>query len=181
MSMRNPGMVWIVLVSLLASSGCAHVISRESRLKARPGLSFAAVQRDPGSYSGETVIWGGRIIDTVNRRDDTFLKILQTPLDSTGMPGEEEHSQGRFIAKIEGYVDREVYCRGRMITVAGEVTGREVEQLGEMEYVYPVVATREVHLWRRPAHRYGTSQFPAWYDFPYPYSVWPRYRDPFLY
>lgn len=164
----------------LLPSACAHVISSEVRAKAQKDLSFPAVLAHPDAYRGETVIWGGQVIDTLNEPGATFIKILQIPLDFTGMPEDEEQSQGRFLAEVKGYADPEVYRKGRRVTLAGEVIGQKVEPLGEIEYAYPRVKVQEIHLWKQYPAGYGPYSGPYWYGYPYapPYPwpyFWPYY------
>lgn len=142
---------------LVALAGCAHVVSSAMREKARPDLTFSTVLGNPDAYKGETVIWGGVIIGVINRENDTLIKVLETTLDSYGMPMERESSKGRFIALVKGYADEEVYRKGYMLTVAGEVAGKESLPVGESQYVYPVMLAKEVHVW-------------AYYPYPYPYA-----------
>ena len=172
------------LIGLLClATGCAHMMSSELRAKANKELSFPAVRANPEAYLGETVIWGGKVIETLNEPSVTFIRILQTPLDFSGMPREEETSQGRFLAEVKGYVDPEVYRNGRAVTLAGEIGGSRAEPLGDMEYVYPVVKVLEIHLWRQYPLPYGPYPPPSWtwwgnpyggYPYPWPY-FWPYY------
>jgi outer membrane lipoprotein len=178
----NPWFRLIVLFCLLSwLSGCAHVISSQERSKARKDLSFSTILANPEAYQGETVVWGGKVIDTVNEESLALIKVLQIPLDYFGMPEDEEMSQGRFIAEVQRYVDPEIYRKGRMITLAGEILGKKVEPLGEMEYTYPLVRVKEIHLWKQYSSPYGPYPPPYWYywfGYPYPYA-WP-YDGPYF-
>ena len=62
-------------------TGCAHVISSEMREKVRKDLTFSAVLANPEAYEGETIVWGGKVIDTLNEEGLTLIKILQIPID----------------------------------------------------------------------------------------------------
>jgi outer membrane lipoprotein len=174
--------LFILLSLLVWLTGCAHVISSQLRAEARKDLSFASVLADPQAYEGETVIWGGRIIDTHNEEGLTLIKVLQVPLDYTEMPENEEMSQGRFLAQFHGYVDPEIYRKSRMITLAGKIVGKRVEPLGEIEYTYPLVNVKEIYLWKPYYGPYGAYPSPYWYWFGYPYLfTWPYYGPPFLF
>jgi outer membrane lipoprotein len=131
------------------------VISSEVRETARQDVAFPTVLQDPDAYKGETVIWGGLIIDTVNRQDGTTLMVLETPLDSEGLPQNAETSRGRFMAVTASYLDNEVYRKGRKVTLAGEVLGKELQPLGQTHYAYPLLSVRELHLWREEYRPYG--------------------------
>jgi len=144
---------------LLFLSGCAYPISKGLRQEAKESPTFAMILQNPAAYTGTIVIWGGNIIQTMNAKGGTEILVLETPLDYEEGPEARRYSQGRFIAKTSKYLDPEVYKPGRRITVAGEVTSKEVKPLGKTQYTYPVVIIKQIHLWRK--HR--------GYAYPYPY------------
>lgn len=74
-------------------------------------LTFPTVLQDPTAFVGEIVIWGGVIIETLNRQNGTLIKVLETPL-SYEIPEDREQSRGRFIAKTPKYLDPEIYRKG---------------------------------------------------------------------
>jgi outer membrane lipoprotein len=159
----------VLLAASLALSGCAYVVSREVRREARKDLTFPMVLRDPEAHVGATVIWGGMIVRTRNLPDGTELVVLETPLRHGEVPEEPAESRGRFIARTSRYLDPAVFRKERMVTVAGEITGREARPLDEMLYTYPVIRLREIHLWRPPAyappgypHRYWGRPWVGW-------------------
>ena len=88
---------------------------------------------------------------------------MQRPLDWTEEP-EFRRSEGRFIVHVEGYVDPYVFRRGRRMTVAGEIEGRKVMRLGELEYPYPLLLSKQIYLWGE----YYYYPYPYWY----PYWWW---------
>ena len=47
--------------------------------------------------------------------------------------------------------------KGKEITLAGEIVGKETKPLGKTEYTYPVVLVKQLHLWKRPY--YGRHAF----------------------
>ena len=178
MNANRSGKLLIFLVLIMAASGCAHVVSWEMREKAAKDLPFGAVLSNPEKYKGEIVIWGGLIIDSVNEADGTStIKVLETSLDSYGLPDDDEYSKGRFLAKVPRYLDKEIYKNGRKITLAGEVMGKEVLPLGEAQYTYPVISVKEIHLWKPVPYYYGPYPYDYWYwgGAPYPYYL-PMYR-----
>jgi outer membrane lipoprotein len=172
----------LIILGLMSwLTGCAHVISSEMRGTARKDLPFSAVLANPEVYEGETIIWGGQVIDTLNEEGLTLIKVLQIPIDYTGMPEDEAMSQGRFMARVQGYADPEVYRKGRMLTLAGKIAGKRIEPLGGMEYVYPLVDVKEIYLWKQYYGRYGGYPPPYWnLGYPYPFG-WPYFGPPFLF
>ncbi|MCC6345697.1 MAG: Slp family lipoprotein [Nitrospirales bacterium] len=139
----------IALFVLLAISGCAHVISPDSRDAADRSLPSRAFFADPDAYRGKVVILGGTVITTTTTKEGTFIEVLEQPLDSRERPGNgRDASLGRFIAFYPAYLDPAVYTQGKLVTVAGEVMGSKTGLIGEMEYRYPLVRSREIHLFR---------------------------------
>jgi outer membrane lipoprotein len=161
---------------MLFQSGCAHVIASNLRMQVPKDLTFAAVLKDPDRFRGEMVIWGGRIIETVNEEGYTRIKVLQIPLDFTGFPEDEEASEGRFLVQVIGYVDPEIYRKGRFITLAAIILGSRREPLGAIEYEYPLLESRQIHLWKNsPGYGVYPAPYWPWYDGNIPY-LWPYHR-----
>ena len=162
MSSRALIRLFVLLLLPAAVAGCSYPISKELRQEARSDLTFSMVLKDPAAYKGSIVLWGGSIIKTVplNRGSDIF--VLQTPLDYTEMPEDSIYSEGRFIGRTPHFLDPEIYRNGSKITLAGEIVGEETNPLGKLKYTYPVVAIRELHLWKKKRN----------YVFPYRYYDW---------
>ena len=172
----NGSKLGFFVLLFLITSGCAYPISENLRQEAQKDLSFSMVFEDPMAYRGTIVIWGGKVIKTLNRKQGTEILVLQIPLNWRERPEEDDSSRGRFIAKSSGYLDAAVYTAGRKITVAGEVVGKETWPVGEIEYTYPVVTIKEIHLWpREEANIYVPPYYyEDWAPFspPYPYGWW---------
>ncbi|RKY39755.1 MAG: hypothetical protein DRP85_09575, partial [Candidatus Makaraimicrobium thalassicum] len=68
-----------------------------------------------------------------------------------------------------------IYSQGRKITVAGEVKGKKIKPLGEVEYTYPLISSKEIYLW--PKEKEVTYPYPHYfYYWPYPfYPYWYPY------
>ena len=149
-------------VLLIVVCGCAYPISSEMRASANPDLTCSVVARDPISYKGATIIWGGIIIQVRNQPGQTMLTILDTPLDEWEVPKDEIHGRGRFIAQANEYLDPDVYGSGRKVVLAGEIVGEETKPLDDRQYHFPVVQVRELHLFHQrddfPRYRPGDYQ-----------------------
>lgn len=163
--------VFSVVLLGVTVSGCAHVISAKLRQQAQPKIPFVVALKAPQRYVGRTVIWGGIIIDTLNTPRYTMIKVLQTPLGYGEEPNKAITSQGRFIARVPGYLDDQVYQRGRKITVAGKIIGDKVEPLGQIHYTYPLVLVAQIHLWQPPSRYYWPYYGPGyfWWGYPGPF------------
>ncbi len=152
--------VWPVLVLLLTTGCSSSAISHEVRNRVDSATTFKTVFHDPESHKGKIVLWGGEIIRTHNTKDATWIELLQRPLDGNDRPIHEAASEGRFLVRYEGFLDPAVYGRGREITIAGEIQGRQTRPLDEVEYAYPVVANQETVLWgprHEPAFHFGLA------------------------
>lgn len=158
------------LLPLILFLGCAP-ISKELRAQADQKLSFQQVFQNPEAYKGKIVIWGGDVVETINQKEGTTLiVVLQRPLDWTEEP-KFNRSEGRFIILVEGYEDPYVFRRGRRVTVAGEIQGRKVMRLGELEYPYPLLLSKQLYLWGE--YYYYPYPYPYLYTYPYYYRYYP--------
>ncbi len=170
-----------------ATAGCAYPIDKQFRLEARKDLTIPTVQEQPDECKGALVIWGGVILQTTNEPAGTELTILQTPLDSAGVPRAAVETEGRFLARTGQFLDPEVWRRGRRVILAGEIEGVEPRPLDNATYAYPVLAVKQLHLWLPAVVRsyypsygwadeawYGPAYSP-YYTYPYYYRYGPRY------
>ena len=153
--------------------GCAPVISKQLRGQVARELTLGEVLKNPETYKGKTVLWSGVIISSVNLKEGTMIEVLQKPADMQGKPKDVDESEGRFLALYPGYLDVAIYNGGRKVTVAGEVQGKKIQRLGEIEYTYPLISAKEIHLWPvekkdRVYYPCPSWHYPWWYG-PYWY------------
>jgi outer membrane lipoprotein len=144
--MRKQFFVLIGLV--LALSACAPPFSRSTLNQVDTQISFQVLARDPESYIGKTVLLGGNIIEIYMESDQTWIEILQKPLDSQQRPQYTDVSYGRFFIHFPDFRDPAIYAPGREITIVGEVEGVRIQKIREMDYSYPVIVPKESHLWQ---------------------------------
>src|SRR5487761_1943073 len=154
---------------LLGVTGCvSYPISKQFREQAQTtkDVSFLTIWANPDAYQGRMVIWGGKILKTVNETNGDFVTVLQAPLDAHERPGSTKHSPGRFIVRSAGLLGPEVYRTGAKITVAGELSGTETQKVGNRNYACPVIRLRDVYFWRPESAGSGTSVYygvsPVW-------------------
>lgn len=176
---------FLVLSSaLIGVSGCAYPISKEIRREVTEDLTFPMVLENPTEYAGDIVLWGGKIIETINQKDGTEIIVLETSLDYLERPENDHESKGRFIAKTQKFLDPAIYKKGRKITVAGEIIGKETMPLGKGEYTYPVIMVKQLHLWKPMRYRYdywpgyGPTYYDYWYS-PWYYPLYYPYYGPY--
>jgi outer membrane lipoprotein len=137
----------MILGLALTLAGCAGGISRQARSQVTYYGPFNSVQQQPESHKGETVMWGGRIIETLNRDNSTELLVLQLQLTDQEFPVDNDKSQGRFIIHSPQFMDPSIYPEGTLITVVGRIEGSETRPIGEMPYVYPIINMIEIKKW----------------------------------
>lgn len=154
---------WVLIGLIFLLSGCAHVITKDLRIKSDPHLTLSQVRQNPDGFKGKMVIWGGDIIETINQRDATTqIEVFQKPLGRRGEPKGIAASEGRFLILADKYLDPYLFRKGRKVTVVGEILCEKIKPLGEMDYRYPLLSSRQIYLW--PEYVYE----------PYPYY----YYDP---
>ncbi|HWR90388.1 MAG TPA: Slp family lipoprotein [Dissulfurispiraceae bacterium] len=149
-------LIIVLLLSLL--SGCAHVVSREMRDRSDQVTPLGEIFGDPARHEGRIVILGGIIMSAWNTDEGTYVEVLQKPLDYRGRPTQTDSTLGRFLVLHRSYLDTAIYVTGREVTAAGEVIGRRILPLGEIDYPYLLIEGREIHL-----HSLGTP-FPIFFS-----------------
>jgi outer membrane lipoprotein len=152
--MRKQILLTFSLVAVLYA--CAPVISKQSLREVDPAITFQELVKDPEKYSGKVILLGGRILATAFMEGETWVEVLQQPLDWQQKPEDTDVSYGRFLIRFAEFRDPVIYAAGRRITVLGEVQGKRVLPLREMDYTYPVLLPREHHLWE-PETGFGPS------------------------
>jgi len=161
------GLLFLVC-ALFSFAGCAPVISERLRELVAKELTLSIVLKNPDANKGKMILWSGVIINSVNLKEGTMIKVLQKPADTQGRPKDVDDSEGRFLALYPGYLDVAIYSQGRKVTVAGEVQGERIQRLGEIEYTYPLISAKEIHLWpveRKDIihHTYPYWHYPHWF------------------
>jgi outer membrane lipoprotein len=155
---QGEGMKAFILMGLVVLlAACTPAISKDSLKMADPTLTFPMLVKDPESYRGKNILVGGQILATNARDGETWVEVLQKPLDWQHEPKDTDESYGRFLVRFSGFADPAIYSPGKKITFLGEVEGKKVQRLREMDYTYPVLIPREHHLWKPEAD--GGSQF----------------------
>ena len=142
-------------IAALLMVGCTPVISDNVLKSIDKNVTYQALLENPDQYRGKTLLLGGSILETTPMADKTVIMVLQYPLASNNQPDLTSVSKGRFLVETEGFLDPAVYRAGRQITVAGMVTGKETRKLGQVNYPYPVLVSKELYLWPQSAQDNG--------------------------
>jgi outer membrane lipoprotein len=162
-------LTWLLLAA-------CSVVSHPVKSTALSGVAFPTLVNDVGRYRGRTVVLGGYLLETQNRTSATVLTVLQAPLGLRDEPGSRDDSRGRFQVVWSGFLDPEIYKKGRRVTVAGIVMGKHMGPAGDTRIAYLQLEGIEIHLWKPYQEVYYT---PAYYD-PW-YDPFFRYRPLFWY
>jgi outer membrane lipoprotein len=180
-------MRFLAAALLLVLAGCATTSVPEAIREPPPeDLALPEVRARVEAFEGRPVRWGGTLAGVQNRRADTWLDIVARPLGDSGRPEERGESLGRFIARVDGFLDPAVYREGREVTVAGTISGTTVRPIGEYPYRYVIVDAHTIKLWEpRPAPAYYSPYYyrspyydpfyDPFYDPLWPARVWPWY------
>lgn len=154
MTQRSAGLGLALALSacLWLMAGCAPSIAPPELMKqVDQGLTLPQVRDNPQANINKVVLWGGRIIRTVNKKKGTLIEVLQLELDAQDRPKTGYKSTGRFIVAMHGFLDPEIYHKNREVTVVGQVVGVELLPVGEVKYKYVLLRGKEVKLWdKRP-------------------------------
>lgn len=161
-------------LSLLGLAGCAYSGAYSPITDPDfKGPTLQAVRSNPGGFLGRPVRWGGRITRVENRSDATLIEVVEQPLYRYGRPQRSSDTQGRFLARFEGFLDPAVYDQDQPITVVGTLMQSLQGRIGEYPYEFPVVAVNEHRLWEDEPD-YGYDPWLYGYHYP-PYFYGHRY------
>jgi outer membrane lipoprotein len=173
----NIARIGILTTMILCVAGCAHVISKDILEEVDASIAFSDLKRAPKAHVGRVVLLGGVIVGSVNRKDGTLLEVYQTEIDRRGKPMNVDVSEGRFLALYAGFLDTAIFRKGRKVTIAGVVQGELTRRLGDLDYHYPLVRIKDIHLWKEDhLRRYEDCHWGYWGSWWYPPSPW---HDPY--
>lgn len=145
---------YLLAVLLGMLSACAQPFSNETLDLVEPNVPFVALRHDPDQFKGRLVLLGGAIVGVRNTTQGGELEIVQLATDDEGRIRDNPTSGGRFLARSGDFIDPAVYRQGLLVSLVGETEGKVVRPLSGVDYLYPVLAIREIHLWQ-PEQRMG--------------------------
>ncbi|VAW97318.1 hypothetical protein MNBD_GAMMA22-2274 [hydrothermal vent metagenome] len=128
-------------------------------------------QVDIESSLGQTVRWGGTIIETINKKDYSQIIILAYPLDNEARPiNFERDGTRRFIAKFDYFIEPNTYSKDREITIIGKLDRIEQSKVGEFDYEFPIITVEKHLLWpiRSNYDPYYNDNYYYWNPYYYP-------------
>jgi outer membrane lipoprotein len=175
--------LWSILFLALALAGCATSPVNPLREIPPGNPSLKQVRDHLEAFIAKRVRWGGTIISVENRADQTWLEILDRPLDKEGRPGDGGDSLGRFIARLQGFHDPAIYAPGREIAVIGVVDSKLTRPVGQYPYTYVVINAETTKLWERRVATpyYRDFRYDPFYDpfYPGPLNPWYPWYPPY--
>jgi outer membrane lipoprotein len=160
---RAYGLLAFFIVIILP--GCAsspEVIPESLEPQVDKNLTFKQLLESPDSYRGRVVVVGGEVLKAKRLQNRTQIEILQLPLDDAQEPmSNRAESQGRFLALQQEFVDPATLAEGTRVTIVREVHGAKTDRLDEMEYRYPTLTVKHLHVW--PASAYESRRSGSWW------------------
>lgn len=161
----------LAVVPALILTACA-VVPKPPPDQAIPMMSFAELVAEAGQYKGKLLTLGGSVLEVVNLKSQTRIEALQIPLGVGQKPKNKDYAQGRLILIKDGFLDPEVYTKGRLVTVSGTLLGSSKSEDSQEPYPYLRVKVDELHLW--PVEKPRPPE-PYWDPFWYPFPFWWRH------
>lgn len=138
-----------IMLLLFMVSACAVPAYMPTANEVSEDLSLKRVLGNPSGHKGETISWGGIILQSEKRNGTTDLYIEEMPFDRGERTEARELSEGVFIARTPEALDPGSYLAGNKVRVKGEITGGELGTYREMPYLYPVIRINEISFWQR--------------------------------
>jgi outer membrane lipoprotein len=169
--MKNTRLIYVI--SLLLLGGCASNVPLPIKLPPEQDINYVQAKDSNETFQGQYARWGGKIIAIENKKDSTMIEIMANSLNSYGRPSRKENYEGRFIARVDGFLDPEEYAKDRELTVFGKIEDKLVKNIDDHPYDYPLIYAEEYHLW--PEYKPIHPPYPYYYRH-HPYYYYPYYR-----
>jgi outer membrane lipoprotein len=163
-----------LLIIAATATGCASNIPVNISTAPAGNPTLESVRENSEQYVGTQVRWGGTIARVENKETETWVEIVTRELRKSGQPIASDETKGRFIARINGFLDPAVYEEGRQLTVAGTLEEAVSSRIGQFTYLYPVVRVETFYLWEKEPDDIQYVPAPPWY-----YDPWYPYRHPY--
>lgn len=145
----------ILLFAVFLLTACSHLPPAIENPPAYD-LGYYEALANTKKFNNSLVRWGGLIVEVENETNFSALQVLSYPLNSSGRPGLDDKSQGRFVVKSPGFLDPAVYTKNKPITIAGNLQGLTERKVGNKNLLIPLISANHIQLWEE--------------DYYYPYS-----------
>lgn len=140
---------FLVTCLALVLSGCASYPEKVAVAEGTELTDFINLDNSNVNLIGKTARWSGVIAKVSNEKAVTKLDVLYYPASKNGRPQTKDEPLGRFRVVVEGFVDPAVYSQGKAITALGQLKESETAKIGEYEYSYPTIVSKNIHLWKK--------------------------------
>jgi outer membrane lipoprotein len=143
-----------MVVGLCGGGGCSSssmTVPDAIEKQVDPGLTFSQILQNPESNQGKVILLGGEVVSAKRLAEGTRLEVLQLPLDDSRSPVvSRTESKGRFFAIEKSFLDPAMFPENTRVTIVGEVTESTPAKLDEMDYQFPTVVIKHLHVWKDP-------------------------------
>ncbi|MBL4910706.1 MAG: Slp family lipoprotein [Alteromonadaceae bacterium] len=146
-------------------------------------VTFSDVRAQPDVQVGLNARWGGVIAKVDNQKERTMVEIVRFPLKSTMRPIVGTETEGRFRIYYKGLLDPVLYKEGKAITVVGTIAKSEQGIIGKQDYLYPVLETKNVYLWKDKTKNTNNNNnflYDPFWSSPYYWNYYPSYSHGYL-
>jgi outer membrane lipoprotein len=149
MSWRFLFPTWVVAGILLLGCSSQRIVPESMESLVDRTVSFQDVLASPESYKGRMLVLGGEVLNAKRLHNSTQIELLQLPLEDGEEPSlDRQQSQGRFLALKQEFLDPATMVEGTRVTIVGEVSGSKTDHLDDVEYRYPTLIVKHLHIWR---------------------------------
>lgn len=149
--------IWLVSSILLSGCSSQRIVPQSMEPLVDRTVSFRDVQASPESYKGRLLVLGGEVLTAKRLHNGTQIELLQLPLTHGEEPSPDRlQSAGRFLALQQEFLDPATVVKGTRVTIVGEVSGSKTDRLDDVEYRYPTVTVKHLHVW--PIQSYDRRQ-----------------------
>jgi starvation-inducible outer membrane lipoprotein len=144
---------WLIIVAvLILTGGCGayQVVPTHLKGKVNPDILIEQVETTPAAYQGQTVAWGGEVLEVSKNDKEARIQVLHLPLDRTLRPMEgRAGSRGRFVAidRAGDIKDPSLLKPGTLVTVLGDVAQPSTIHIGQDTVQAPTLRIRDMTAW----------------------------------
>ena len=159
MRMKRRHLISGFLVGSILLAGCSsqRVVPESMEPFVDRTVTFRDLLASPESYRGRVLVLGGEVLKAKRLQDGTQIELLQLPLQDGEEPSlDRQQSQGRLLALQQEFLDPATVVEGTRVTIVGEVSGGKIDRLDDVEYRYPTLIVKHLHIW--PVESYGPRQ-----------------------
>lgn len=148
---------WLAASILLSGCSSQRIVPESMEPLVDRTVLFRDVLASPESFCGRVLVLGGEVLKAKRLPDSTQIELLQLPLEDGEEPSlDRQQSQGRFLALQQEFLDPATLVEGTRVTIVGEVSGAKTDRLDDVEYRYPTLIVKHLHVW--PVQSYGQRQ-----------------------